>query len=106
MLGLGWSGLLKGLAAILCILGAVSLGLIYFIPAPPSNFTIATGAKNQTYEAIGKRYREILARSRVDVELRLTNGAGDNIKLLNDPASGIKVGIAQGAFRTATDRQI
>jgi len=34
----------------------------------------------------------------VDVELRLTNGAADNIKLLNDPASGIKVGIAQGGI--------
>jgi len=30
--------------------------------------------------------------------LRLTNGAGDNIKLLNDPTSGIKVGIAQGGI--------
>ena len=72
--------------------------LDHFVPAPPSKFTIATGAKNQTYEAIGTRYQRILARSHVDVELRLTNGAGDNIKLLNDPTSGIKVGIAQGGI--------
>jgi uncharacterized protein len=98
MLGLGWSGLLKGLAAILCILGVLSLALIYFIPAPPSKFIIATGAKNQTYEAIGKKYQEILARSYVNLELRLTNGAVDNIKLLNDPASGIKVAIVQGGI--------
>jgi TRAP-type uncharacterized transport system substrate-binding protein len=90
--------LLKGLAAILCIVGMSWLALDYFVPAPPSKFTIATGLKNQTYEAIGKRYREILARSHVDVELRLTNGAVDNIKLLNDPTSGIKVGIAQGGI--------
>ena len=30
----------------------------------------------------------VLARSHVDVELRLTNGAGHNIKLLNDSTSG------------------
>ena len=91
-------GLVKGLAAVLCTVGMSWLALDYFVPAPPSKFTIATGAKNQTYEAIGKRYQEILARSRVDVELRLTNGAGDNIKLLNDPTSGVKVGIAQGGI--------
>jgi len=64
MLGLRLgSSLLKGIAAILCISGIAWLALAYFIPAPPSKFTIATGAKNQTYEAIGKRYRDILARS-------------------------------------------
>src|SRR4249920_3001183 len=98
MLGFSRWGLAKGLAALLCIVGVSWLALDYFVPAPPSKFTIATGAKDQTYEAIGKRYRDILARSHVDVELRLTNGAADNIKLLNDPASGIKVGIAQGGL--------
>jgi TRAP-type uncharacterized transport system substrate-binding protein len=98
MLGFSRWGLAKGLAALLCIVGLSWLALDYFVPAPPSKFTIATGAKDQTYEAIGKRYRDILARSHVDVELRLTNGAADNIKLLNDPASGIKVGIAQGGI--------
>jgi TRAP-type uncharacterized transport system substrate-binding protein len=98
MLGFNRWHLLKLIAAILCIVGMSWLALAYFIPAPPSKFTIATGAKNQTYEAIGRRYQDTLARSHVDVELRLTNGAGDNIKLLNDPASGIKVGIAQGGI--------
>jgi hypothetical protein len=98
MLGFNRWHLFKGLAVILCIVGMSWLALDYFVPAPPSKFTIATGAKDQTYEAIGKRYREILARSHVDVELRLTNGAVDNIKLLNDPTSGIKVGIAQGGI--------
>ncbi len=98
MLGFNRWGLVKGLAAVLCIVGMSWLALDYFVPAPPSQFTIATGAKNKTYEAIGQKYRDILARSHVDVELRLTNGAADNIKLLNDPTSGIKVGIAQGGI--------
>ena len=32
--------LLKGLAAIICIVGVVSLALIYFFPAPPSTITM------------------------------------------------------------------
>ena len=98
MLGLGWSGLLKGLAAILFALGIVSLALLYFFPAPSSAFSIATGGRNQIYQAIGNRYRDILARSHVNVEVKLTNGAVENISLLNDPSSGFNVGIAQGGI--------
>jgi hypothetical protein len=58
----GWH-LVKLVAALLFILGMSWLALDYFVPAPPSKFTIATGAKDQTYEAIAKRYRDILARS-------------------------------------------
>jgi TRAP transporter TAXI family solute receptor len=98
MLGLVWSSLLKGLAAILFALGIVSLALLYFFPAPSSAFSIATGGRNQIYQAIGNRYRDILARSHVNVEVKLTNGAVENISLLNDPTSGFKVGIAQGGI--------
>jgi hypothetical protein len=98
MLGFNRWHLFKMFAATLCVVGTCSLLLMYFIPAPPSKFTIATGVKNQTYEAVAKRYREILARSHVDLEVRLTNGAAENIKLLNDPSSGIKVGIVQGGI--------
>jgi hypothetical protein len=45
-------GLAKGLAAVLCIVGLSWLALDYFVPAPPTKFTIATGAKGQTYEAL------------------------------------------------------
>ncbi len=50
MLGLSWSGLLKGLAAILCALGVVSLALIYFFPAPPSKIAIASGLKGGAFD--------------------------------------------------------
>lgn len=96
MLGLSHRELIKGLAAILCIAGISWFALEYFVPAPPAEFTIVTGSPNQTYEAIGKRYREILARSHVKVEVRNTPGAVENLKLLNDPKSGIQVGIVQG----------
>ena len=50
MLGFNRWHLFKGLAVILCIVGMSWLALDYFVPAPPSKLTIATGAKNQTYE--------------------------------------------------------
>ena len=98
MLGSGWPGLLKGLAAALCILGIVSLALIYFIPAPPSTIIIATSQKGGGYEFLGQRYRAILARKGVKVELLHTGGSAENIKLLEDANSGVKIGFTQGGI--------
>jgi hypothetical protein len=51
MFGFNRWHLFKGLAVIVCIVGMSWLAVDYFVPAPPSKFTIATGFKNQTYEA-------------------------------------------------------
>ena len=98
MLGSGWPGLLKGLAAALCILGIVSLALIYFIPAPPNTIIIATSQRGGGYEFLGQRYRAILARKGVKVELLHTGGSAENIKLLEDANSGVKIGFTQGGI--------
>jgi TRAP transporter TAXI family solute receptor len=86
------------LAAILGGAAIVWLALAILIPAPPKKITIATGQRNQIYQAIGNSYRTILARSGVDVDVRLTNGAVENLALLNDPHSGVTAGIVQGGI--------
>lgn len=101
MLGYTRKHLLVLLAAIVCVMTITSLLLMYFIPAPPTQFLIATGRSHQIYEGISEQYREILARSHVDLQERLTNGALENIGLLNDPSSGIKAGFAQGGISNA-----
>ena len=85
MLGFSRWQLFKGLALAVGIVGVVSLALAYFIPAPPSTVTMATGFKGASVEYYGRRYREIFARSHVQLELRETDGAVENIQLLQDP---------------------
>jgi hypothetical protein len=69
MFGFGRWHLLKGLAAILCIIGIVSLALTYFFPAPPSTITMAVGIKGGNYELLAVPYKEIIARHHVLVFL-------------------------------------
>ena len=88
--------LFKGLAAIFCVVGAVSLALIYFFPAPPSKISIATAFKGGAYELFGHRYQQILARSDVNSDVRLTDGSVENLKLLEDRNSGVDVAFVQG----------
>ena len=69
-----------------------------FVPAPPSHIIIAGGPKGGSYEQYAMRYREILARSHVKVDVRTTDGAGENLKLLEDSTSGVVAGFALGGI--------
>jgi TRAP-type uncharacterized transport system substrate-binding protein len=88
--------LLRVLVAIICFAGALWLGLAYFNPAPPSTITIATGPKGGAYEFFAQQYREKLARARVTLNIRITDGTAENIRLLEDPRSGVQVGFVVG----------
>ena len=105
MLGFSRWQLLKGLAAVVGTMSIVSLALIYFIPAPPSTVTMATAFKGSSFEYYGRRYREIFARSHVQLELRETDGAVENVKLLQDPKSGVQIALRSEASRTGNTRQ-
>jgi TRAP-type uncharacterized transport system substrate-binding protein len=76
--------------------GYFLLALAYFIPAPPSKITIAGSFKGSHYNFVTAQYKEILARSHVMVDARVTEGAVDNLRLLKDPASGIEVALMLG----------
>ena len=93
MLGFNRWQLFKGLALAAGTMGVVSLALIHFIPAPPSKVVMATAFKGSAAEHVGREYREIFARSNVELELRETAGVGENVKLLQDPKSGVQIGI-------------
>jgi TRAP-type uncharacterized transport system substrate-binding protein len=96
MLGFSHWQLLKGLAALVGIVTTISLALTYFIPAPPSTVTMATAFKGSSFEYYGRRYREIFARSHVQLELRETDGAVENVQLLQDPKSGVQIAFVNG----------
>jgi TRAP-type uncharacterized transport system substrate-binding protein len=88
--------LLRALVAIICFAGAIWLGLAYFNPAPPSTITIATGPKGGAYEFFAQQYRDKLTRARVTLKIRITDGTSENIRLLEDPKSGVQVGFVVG----------
>ena len=64
---------------------------------------MATGPENGIYDEIGKLYRKIFADNGVTLKLRQTNGSADNIKLLDDPHSGVSVALVMGGM-TDTNR--
>jgi TRAP-type uncharacterized transport system substrate-binding protein len=96
MLGFSRWQLFKGLAAAVGIIGIVSLALIYFVPSTPSKVIMATGPKGSVSEYYGRQYRETFARFNIELELRETAGAVENLELLLDPKSGVEIGFMIG----------
>jgi TRAP-type uncharacterized transport system substrate-binding protein len=80
---------LRALAALVCLVAVVWLALWYFIPAPPSNITIAAGIKGGAFEHIANRYREKLASHHVTLNLRFIEAPLDFVRLIKDPKSGV-----------------
>jgi TRAP-type uncharacterized transport system substrate-binding protein len=94
-------------------LGAVALALLLLLlwhlvrvlaPAPPRSVVMFTGPEGGSYFELGKRYRDILARDGVELRLVPTAGAVDNLRRLEDPASGPSVGFVQGGTASVGDR--
>ena len=102
MLGVNRNHLLAGLAAILCIAGLAWIALDHFVPAPPKKITVAAGSKGGAYEFYARKYRDILARNHVTLDIRSTEGTVENLKLLQDPKSGVSVGFVQGGVSNST----
>ena len=68
-------------------------------PAPPSTLSMATGGPEGAYYAYAQRYREILAREGVTLDIRSTSGSVQNLALLESgevDAAFMQSGIAVG----------
>jgi TRAP-type uncharacterized transport system substrate-binding protein len=94
--------LTRWVAALLCV-GILSwLALEYLVPSPPSRITIATGPKGSSFDYFGRRYRARFARVGINLELRQTVGALENLQLLEDPKSGVDIGFTTGGISDAS----
>lgn len=67
-------------------------------PAPPRHIVIATGQPEGTYYHYGQQYREILARDGIDLKVRRTAGAVENLRLLE--AGKVDIAFLQGGIGT------
>jgi TRAP-type uncharacterized transport system substrate-binding protein len=70
----------------------------YFVldPAPPRRVVLATGPEGTAYAEFGRRYAAELARYGIEVTLRPSMGARENLRLLRDPKEQVDLGFVQG----------
>jgi len=93
--------LLITVPAILIVVGAFGLTLIFMRPAPPREIVMSTGSADGTYHAYAQRYRDILARDGVTLRLWPSRGALQNLQRLADPSVQVDVALVQGGLIAA-----
>jgi TRAP transporter TAXI family solute receptor len=83
------------------IVGSFWFAFQFVRPAPSDRLVITTGPEGGAYEAHAKRYRDIIARNRVQVELRPSSGSVENLqRLATDPtidAALVQSGVAESS---------
>jgi TRAP transporter TAXI family solute receptor len=91
------------LPAILFVAAAFAVTYHFVKPAPPKKIVMASGKREGGYGYFAKRYREILARDGVTLELRETGGAVENVQLLTDESSNVDVAFVQAGTAFAAN---
>lgn len=87
-----WS-VLSAVAVMLILLGASAY---VFVTLPPRTLAMATGAEGGASHELGKRYRDVLARSGITLKLVPTAGSEENLAKLRDLKSGVGAAFVQG----------
>jgi TRAP-type uncharacterized transport system substrate-binding protein len=64
-------------------------------PAPPNTLTISAGPRGSTFWNAAQRYKTILARNRVTLNVLESEGSADNFRRLSDPKFNVDVAFVQ-----------
>ena len=90
---------------------AIALGALYVVyrivdPLPPRHLVIAASTSGSGYDNIAKRYAIVLARHGVELEIRHSAGAVDDLNLLRDRSSGVQAALTTIGFTQPADMDV
>lgn len=91
--------------AVVVALAAASLAVAFGLlqPTPPRSVVISTGPPGSTYQLFAEEYRDRLAADGIELVLRESGGAEENLERLNDPDSDVSVGFVSMGLATPAD---
>ena len=101
MLGYTRSHLWAALAVAAALISAIWIALGFVFPSPPAKIDIASSFPGGHFQALARRYKSILARSGVTLNVLTTEGSAENLKLLNDRSWNVPIGFMQGGVADA-----
>lgn len=91
------------LGALALVGGAFWVASHFIQPAPPSRIVMTVGPEGGAYEGFAKEFQLALAQNGIQLDLRTTHGATEDLRLLNDPDSGVTVAVVQGGVASDGD---
>jgi TRAP-type uncharacterized transport system substrate-binding protein len=90
-------GRAAAISAILLVGSVIIFAVFWFFhSAPPSTITITSGPEGSSFQATAEKYRKILARSGVKLNILSSEGSLENLKRLGDASFRVDIGFVQG----------
>lgn len=74
-------------------------------PAPPDHIVMSTGGADGAYYLFGQKYREVLARDSITIEVLTSAGSVENIERLEAKAEGVEIAFVQGGTSHSKGKQ-
>lgn len=97
-------GLFMSASGILLVALATGIAVLVFInSATPTTITIASGPKGSSYQNNAEKYKAILAKQGITVNIIPSEGSMDNLRMLSNPAIKVDVGFVMGGEVGSTD---
>lgn len=101
---ISWRDLAATLAPVtLASIIAIAVAFHYVQPAPPSTIIISSGPDGSVFRSVAEKYRAILARNGIRLEILPSDGSLDNLRRLTDANVPVDVGFVQGGVATGSD---
>jgi len=97
------SHLIIAIASAVIVLAVLFVAYRLVDPLPPRHLEIAAGMMGSGYDNIARQYARILARHGVELKIRNSVGAVENLGLLRDPASGVQAALTTFGFTEPAD---
>jgi TRAP transporter TAXI family solute receptor len=86
------------------VLLIILFGVLWIlVPPPPKSIEMATGFPTGLYYQFGERLKAEVSSEGVDLKVRSTGGTLDNLRLLNDPKSGVDFAMVQGGVANISE---
>ena len=82
---------------------AISIAFYFLQPAPPSTITISSGPDGSIFRSVAEKYRSILARNDIKLEILPSDGSLDNLRRLTDENGRVDIGFVQAGLATSSD---
>src|SRR6201995_3387267 len=96
---ISWRDLAVSFGPILLIAAAaIWLAVRLIQPAPPSTLTISAGPVGSTFWNAAQKYKAILARNRITLNVLASQGSQQNLQRLSDPDANVDVGFVQSGI--------
>jgi TRAP transporter TAXI family solute receptor len=86
---------------LLITLGVFWVSFHFVKPIPPRTLTMTTGMEGGSFVVLGERYRQVLARDGIQLQLLASSGSVENLVRLKDESTAAEVGFVQGGIGKA-----